>query len=296
MILVTGAAGLNGSAVVRELAKNRTPARALVRDRGKAAALDGSPGIEVFAGDMQRPETLGHALAGVERVLLISSADPAMADTQSVFIDACKKAGVRYVIKFSGRESGRGFDARKFRYTAMHEDVERYLERSGLAWSHLRPSQFMQVYLRETPTIMARGALFLPFEDIELAPVDIGDIAKAAYGLLVGSGHENRAFDMTGPEALTMAQIADCISAAIGKEARYVAVTLEERRKALLSAGTPSQMVDDLIDQAAERRKRPVSDIRLETHSLFRIRPTTFKEFAMRNAEIFRGLAGRLTA
>ena len=55
----------------------------------------------------------------------------------------------------------------------MHEQIERYLEGSGLAWTHLRPSQFMQVYLREVPTIVAENALFLPMGNAKLAPVDI---------------------------------------------------------------------------------------------------------------------------
>lgn len=287
MILVTGAAGISGTAVIRELTRNGTSARALVRDRARAIALEGLPGIEVVEGDMQRPQTLGRAFAGVERALMISSANPAMVEAQCTFVDACKSAGVRYVIKFSGKESGRGFDARAFRYATMHEDIERHLERSGLAWAHLRPSQFMQVYLREAPTIKAQSALLLPFEDIELAPVDIDDIAMAAYALLVGGDHENQAFEMTGPEALTMVEIAERISAAIGKEVRYVNVSLEERRAALLSAGTPTHFVDDLIDQAIERRKRPLSDIHLETHSRFGIRPTTFREFAIRNSQAF---------
>ena len=267
MILVTGAAGVSGAAVMRELARNGTSARALVRDRARATALEGLPGIEVVEGDMQRPETLRQALAGVERALVISTANPAMVDTQCTFIDACKNAGVRLVIKFSGKESGAGFDARKFRYGAMHEDIELHLERSGMAWAHLRPSQFMHVYLRETPAIAAQDELRLPFEDIELAPVDVEDVAKAAYALLVGTGHEGQAFEMTGPEALTMAEIAECISAAIGKPVRYVSITLEERRNALLSAGTPPHFVDDLIDQAVERRKRPLSEVHPETHS-----------------------------
>jgi uncharacterized protein YbjT (DUF2867 family) len=290
MILVTGAAGISGTAVIRELTRNGASARALVRDRARAMALEGLPGIEVIEGDMQRPETLGQALAGVERALMISTANPAMVDVQCAFIDACKKAGVRFVIKFSGKESGVGFDARKFRYGAMHEDIELHLERSGLAWAHLRPSQFMHVYLREASTISAQGALRLPFEDIALAPVDVEDVAKAAHALLVGTGYESQAFEMTGPEALTMAEIAERISAAVGKAVRYVNITLEERRAALLSAGTPPQFVDDLIDQAVERRKRPVSDIRLETHSRFGIRPTTFGEFAIRNSQAFGGL------
>src|SRR5260370_28333509 len=158
MSLITGPTGWSGPAVWREFARQKEPVRALVRNRAKARAFETFPIVEVVEGDMLRPETLGAALDGVDRVLLISSSNERMLETQCMFIDAAKKAGVRHTIKFSGAESGVGFNQRNFRFTRMHEDIERYLERSGLAWTHLRPSQFMQVYLREAPTIVAESA------------------------------------------------------------------------------------------------------------------------------------------
>src|SRR3989440_7745536 len=141
MILVTGANGLAGSTVIREFARTYSPVRALVRSRAKAQALETLPMVELVEGDMLRPETLADALSGVERVLLISSADQQMVETQCAFIDEAKKARVHHIVKFSGAESGIGFNQRNFRFTRMHEDVEHYLEQSGLAWTHLRPSQ-----------------------------------------------------------------------------------------------------------------------------------------------------------
>jgi nucleoside-diphosphate-sugar epimerase len=151
-----------------------------------------------------------------KRALMISSADARFAETQCAFIDSCRAAGVRHVVKFSGAESSIGYDPRKFRFTRMHEDVERYLEGSGLAWTDLRPSQFMQVCLREAPTIAAKGAIFLPFRDIRLSPIDIEDIAKIAFAVLRDGGHAGKSYDMTGPEALTMTEIAERTAAAIG--------------------------------------------------------------------------------
>lgn len=289
MILVTGAAGLNGSAVVREFSRNGVPVRALVRDRLKAKALTGLPHVELVEGDMDRAGTLSPALQGVGRVLMISSAGPQMVETQCRFVDACKVAGVAHVVKFSGKESGIGFDAKNFRFTRMHEDIERYLETCGLAWTHLRPSQFMQVYLREAPSIAGKGLLLLPFEDVKLSPVDVEDIAKIAFALLTQGGHESRAFDITGPEALSMADIAASISAAIGQTVRYQNVNPEERRRAMLAAGVPPFTVDALDEQAAERRRHPESRVDVGTHELFGVEPTTFAEFARRHAAAFRG-------
>jgi uncharacterized protein YbjT (DUF2867 family) len=289
-ILVTGAAGQSGSAVLREFAQHQNPVRALVRNRASARALHALPNIEVVEGDMLRPDTLDAALDGVDRALMISSANQQMVETQCAFIDASRNAGVRHIIKFSGAESGIGFDPEKFRFTRMHEQIERYLEGSGLAWTHLRPSQFMQVFLREVPTIKAKNALFLPLENIKLSPVDVEDIAKAAYALLRDGGvHEGKSYDMTGPEALTMTEIAERISAAIGRTIRYVNVSVADRRQALLAAGIPADFADALDEQAVERLKHPESRVYLGTHEVLGIKPTTFAEFALKHAPIFRG-------
>lgn len=287
MVLVTGATGLNGSAAIREFVRRGEPVRALVRSAARAASLGAPASVEVAEGDMRRPETLGAALDGVERVLMISSADGQLADTQRAFIDAAKRAGVRHIVKFSGL--GATLDT-PFRFNRMHAEIERYLERSGLEWTHLRPSQFMQIYFREAPTIAKEGVFRLPLEDARLAPVDVEDIAKAAFALLHGEGHERKAYEMTGPEALTMDEIAERLSNAIGKRIRYVHVAPEAKRQALLAAGAPAAFADAMDELFSERRKGGAeSVVNLGTHEALGLRPTTFEDFARRNAAIFRG-------
>jgi uncharacterized protein YbjT (DUF2867 family) len=174
----------------------------------------------------------------------------------------------------------------------MHEEIERYLERSGVGWTHLRPSQFMQVFLREVPTIAGEGAIFLPFEPTQqFSPVDVEDIAKVACELLVRDGHESKSYDMTGPEALSLRDIAARISEVAEKPVRVVTVTPADRRRALLAAGASAYFADALDEQTAERRRCPTSAVDLTTHALFGVRPTTFAEFAQRHANAFRGAA-----
>src|SRR5215813_6422108 len=97
MILVTGAAGLNGSAIVREFSRNGVAVRA----RSRAVALAELPYVELVEGDMARAETLDRILEGIDRALMISSSNPQMPETQRRFVDACKAAGVAHVVKFS---------------------------------------------------------------------------------------------------------------------------------------------------------------------------------------------------
>lgn len=290
MILVTGATGRSGAAVVREFARQGVPVRALVRDAAKGATLAPLPGVQLVGGDMLRPDTLGPALDGVARVLMISGARQRLVETQCAFIDAAKAAGVPHVVKFSGAESGVGFDAQAFRGTRAHEEVERYLERSGLAWTHLRPSQFMQNYLLEhARSIASEGAMYSPMRDATLAPIDIEDIAKIAVAMLRAEGQEGMRYDMTGPESLTMRDVAERISAAIGRPVQYVDVTLDEYRARLAAANVPAEFADILAEAYAERRKRPRSRLALGAHERFGVRPTTFAEFARREARGFVG-------
>jgi uncharacterized protein YbjT (DUF2867 family) len=288
MILVTGANGLAGSAVIREFARQHSPVRALVRSRANAQALGALPGVELVEGDMLRPETLAEALSGVDRALLLSSPDQQMVETQSAFIDAAKNAGVRKIVKFSGLNAS---VASPFLFNRMHAKIEGYLERSGVTWTHLRPSQFMSEYLRERPTIVAESAFFLPLQDAKLAPVDIEDIAKAAFALLHTSGHQGQRYEMTGPEALSMTEIAQQLSLVLGKTVRYINIPAAERKRALLAAGVPPYIADALDVQASERRKGATGEavVHPETHIALAIRPTTFAEFARRNAAELRG-------
>jgi len=289
MKLLTGATGAAGSFIANEFAQRREPVRILVRDRAKATALEKVPTVEIVEGDMSKPSSLGPALDGVDRVFMISSSLMDMVETQSAFIDASKAAGVRHVIKFSG------LDARPettFPFGLMHKQIEDHLESSGLAWTHLRPTGFMQEYLREAPSIMNDSAFYLALGDVPLNPVDLADVGKVGFFLLRDGGHEGERLNMTGPEALTMAEMADRISRSIGRPVRYVPVSRADRRQALIAHGIPPEFADALDSQVEERLKGELeSQVDLATHQLFQVKPTTFLEFAQRNAVAFRGAA-----
>ncbi len=291
MILVTGATGRPGSAVVREFAQRGEAVRALVRTPAKAPMLDGLAGVEIVEGDMLWPHTLGAAFEEIDRVLMISGAGPLMLETQCSFIDAALAAGVERIVKFSGKESFDGFDTTRFRSIRSHDQIERYLAGSGLRWTVLLPSQFMQMYFEEVPSIVADGEIRLPLGDTTLAPVDIEDIAKVAHAVLTTDGHDNQRYVMTGPEALTMADIAAWISQAVGSPVQYVDVRPEDKRREWLDAGYQPERADTFLQLFEERRRLGRSSINLSTHHRFGIEPTTFGEFAARNADVFSGRA-----
>jgi len=286
MILVTGATGLNGSTLVRRLSAKGVPVRALVRSTARAAGISSLPKVEIVEGDMARPETLTGALRGVDRAMLISSSDPAMLEVQSNFIAAARKAGVKHVVKLSGIIAE--LDS-PFRFARMHAEIERRLEASGMAFTHLRAGEFMHAYFRQVPSIVAKGALFLPMEDAKIASIDVGDIAEVAATVLTGPGHEGKIYPLTGPEALSMAEVAEKLSAATGKRIQYINVTPDEAKRAQLAAGMPPFTADALAELFAERRKGKEAHVSPVIPTIFGWQATSFDEFAARNAAIFRG-------
>jgi uncharacterized protein YbjT (DUF2867 family) len=289
-ILVTGATGLAGSAVIREFIKAGHPIRALVRDPARALAWAPFPNVHIVHGDMLRPETLTQALIGVDRVLLISASDDRMVETQSAFINAAQHSSVRHIVKFSGLSAAD--EDSSFIFGRMHKEVESYLEASTLAWTHLRPSQFMTEYLREVPTILAQGSIFLPLDEARLVPIDVVDIAKAAYLLLTTDGHEARTYAMSGPEALSMSEVAAHLSDAVGRTIHYVNVSRAQRSEALLRARLDPFLVDALDAQVVERLKGRESTVHSETHAALGIQASTLAEFVHRNAGAFLGESG----
>jgi uncharacterized protein YbjT (DUF2867 family) len=288
MILVTGATGLNGKELLHRLSAKGIAVRALVRNPAKAEAIAALPHVEIVQGDMARPETLAAALHDTDRAMLISSSDPMMLDVQSNFIDAARTAGVRHVVKLSGIMPE--LDS-AFRFARMHGEIEKRLEASGMAYTHLRAGEFMPAYFRQVPMIASKGAMFLPMEDARIASIDVGDIAEIAARVLTSSGHEGKTYPLTGPEALTMTEVAAKLSAATGETIRYVNVPPEDARRAQLAAGIPPYLADALFELFAERRNGKEGKVWPDAATLLGRPPTSFDEFAERNAAMFRGEA-----
>ena len=293
MILVSGATGLTGGEVVRQLSARGVPVRALVRDRGKAAALAALPHVEVVTGDMARPETLALPFAGVDRAMLISSSDATMFDVQSNFVTAAAKSGVAHVVKLSGIMPE--LDS-AFRFARMHGEAEKFLKASGMAFTHLRAGEFMASYLRQVPSIVAKSAIFLPMEDARIASIDTADVAAIAALVLTQDGHAGKTYPITGPEALTMAEVAAILSTVTGKPITYVNVPPEGAKRAQLASGLPPYLVDGLVELFAERRNGKESRVWPDAERLLGRRPTSFAEYAARNAAIFRGESAPLPA
>lgn len=283
MILVTGATGKVGREVVRQLVATGAPIRALVRDPVSASPIR-LPGVEVVTGDFSRPQTLPPALAGVERVFLLTPAHPDMLAYDTSVVDAAVAAGARRIVKVSvagGPDSGTQIGR-------WHWAGEKKVESSGLEFTFLRPTLYMQQMLVYARGISMTGAFSAPLGTGAIAVVDARDVAAVAVRALTEDGHSRQIYDLTGPEALTFDEMADAISKATGRGISYVHVAPEYALKQMLSDGVPRWLADDMLVLFASFREgygAAVSD----TVSRIARRPAgTFAQFAADYAQVFR--------
>jgi uncharacterized protein YbjT (DUF2867 family) len=240
MIAVFGATGQTGSEVTRQLVAKGVPTRVLVRNLQKAKTLAGL-GVEIVPADLEQPETLEAALRGAERAYFTTSGEATLLSPG--FYGAAKRAGVKHIVRTSGSFMVR--EPHGIRFDEWHHQAELNLERSGLVWTHLRPSYFMQNLVFQG----ASGRLALPFADRPVNLVDVRDIAAVATTALIGNGHEGQTYEITGPEALTFFEVAERLTAASGRTFTYTPVSEAEFAQMLTARRLPASVAADLAKE-----------------------------------------------
>jgi (4-alkanoyl-5-oxo-2,5-dihydrofuran-3-yl)methyl phosphate reductase len=242
MILVTGATGVVGGEAVRQLTAMGERVRVLVRN-----ALRFPEGVEVVRGDLSKPDTLGAAFEGVERVFLVA-AGPELPRLDRSAVDAASKAGVKHLVKLSAHIAS---VEPSIQIARWHLEGEMAVKESAMAWTILRPTTFASNALRWVGSIKAQGTVFQATGDGKVAVIDPRDVAAVAVTALTRGGHEAKEYVLTGPEALSGADQARAIGAAIRRPVRFVDVPEEVARSNMLKAGMPAAVVSAVLELMA---------------------------------------------
>ena len=238
MILVIGATGTVGSEVVRQLVATGERPRALVRDPATARQRLGDQ-VEHVVGDLDRPETIAAALAGVDRVFLLTTQSSRQPEWERAVIGPAARTGVGQLVKLS---VFRANEQSPLQVARQHGQAERVLAQSGLAATILRPVFFMQNLL----AMVHDGAIATAAGDGRVAMVDARDIAAVAVATLTGGGHAGKTYTLTGPEALSFYQVASVLSRQTGRPLRHVRVPPDKVRVALQGRGVAAWYADDM--------------------------------------------------
>jgi uncharacterized protein YbjT (DUF2867 family) len=273
MILITGASGNVGSEVLKQASAAKLHIRAAYLSPDKAK--DAPSGVETVRMDYAKPDTIRAALDGIEKVFLVGPPAPNLAELEGQFVDQAKTSGVRHIVKLSA------LGGRKAIFPGLHRDSEEKIEASGIPYTFLRPNGFMQNFVNyNSGTINARNAFYAAQENGAVSHIDVRDIAAVAVKVLSSGGHEGKAYSLTGPEALTNAQIAEKLSQALGRPIRYVDVPPGDFKKSLLSAGMPEWSVNALIDLQRLYREGGASMVDPTVEALLGRKATSFDIFA----------------
>jgi (4-alkanoyl-5-oxo-2,5-dihydrofuran-3-yl)methyl phosphate reductase len=281
MILVTGATGTVGREVVAQLLVAGEKVRALSRDLSKAQFDDG---VQLVAGDLTKPETLPAALAGVDRVFSLA-VGPQIGAQEGNLAQASKKAGVRRIVNISvlgAGDSGRGGIAE------WHSAGERAIQNSGIPWTFVRPGAFMSNALFWRGSIKSFGKVFSNYGDGKTTPIHPRDIAAVAVRALTAPGHEEKAYPLTGPQAITVAEQVTILSDAIGKPIQYVSITDEVAREQMQKAGVPTPYIDALLPFGAHVRAGGAARVLDTVRQITSKQPLTFADWAREHADAFR--------
>jgi uncharacterized protein YbjT (DUF2867 family) len=239
-ILVTGATGTIGSEVFRRLAATGERPRALVRDAHSALARLGD-GAEHVVGDLDRPETLDVAMAGVDRVFLLTRQSSRQGAQERNVIDAALRASVRRVVKLS---VFRADERSPLRIARQHRDAERALEASGLAYAIVRP-----VFLMQNLLAMVRGdAIRTAAGAGRVAMVDARDVAATAVAALTRGGGDGKTYTLTGPQPLSFDEVAEIVSQQTGARVRHQHVAPDDVRRAVERSGVEAWFAADMVE------------------------------------------------
>ncbi|HET6919979.1 MAG TPA: SDR family oxidoreductase [Jiangellaceae bacterium] len=234
---VTGSTGRLGGRVAARLAAAGVSQRLVVRDLARAPTLDGAPVASAEYGD---PDAGVRALTGIRTLFMVSGSEtPDRVDRHRTFVDAAVSAGVEHVVYLSFY--GAAPDA-TFTLARDHWATEEHIRASGLHWTFLRDNLYLDFF----PAMVGDdGIIRGPAANGRVAAVAQDDIAEVATAVLRDpAAHEGQTYDLTGPEALTMSDVADQLSWATERVVGYIPETLDDAYRSRADYGAPDWQVD----------------------------------------------------
>jgi len=247
MIVITAASGRLGKAIADEL-EIIVPLKSIRLAARTTEKLDDHKvrGFTVVKADYDRKETFDSAFEGAETVMLISGEGPndLRFRQHKDAIDFAKKAGVKRIVYTSVVNPSH---SSRFIWAGAHADTEAYLKKSGIAYTHLRDNPYAANLDELLHHAKETGTFAIPGAKGKVAYVTHGDIAAAAAKVLVETGHENKEYDMTGPEALTGFDIADIVSDILGVPVNGVDADFISFAAMFASMGLPQPVIEGLI-------------------------------------------------
>ncbi|MGA4959441.1 NAD(P)H-binding protein [Streptomyces lavendulocolor] len=277
MILVTGATGNIGSALLADLhARGVGPLRGLTRDAARASFPQG---VETVEGDFAEPDSLKPALKGVRSLFLV----PRLGSDADI-LEAARQAGVEHVVLVSS------ITVQTHPHLGPAQEnlaVEQLLKETGMAWTILRPTQFASNALMWAPSIRGRETVRAPYAGTALPTIHPADIASVARVALTEPGHHGCTYALTGPESVTARQQVEAIAAVLGREVPFAEISRRQAHAQMVAVFGP-EAADAVLDVTGGDVNPELLMVRDTVSRVTGAPARPFRQWAAENADAFR--------
>ncbi|MEU8165007.1 NAD(P)H-binding protein [Micromonospora sp. NPDC049004] len=288
-VLVTGATGRIGRAVVDQLTDAGVPVRALVRRSESAATLP--TGVDVITGDLTVPESLDAALRAVSTVFLVWTAPP---QTAAAVIDRLAAHAQRVVYLSAPHRTPHPFFQQPNPMAALHAEIEQLIAASGLESTIIRPGMFASNALFWwAASIRSDGVVRWPYGAAETAPVDDRDVTAVVARTLYEDGHAGGDYVLTGPESLSQAEQVSIIGDVLGRPITFEELPPDEFRR---QTPESSRSAADMLLAAWNATMGQPAYVTSTVSDQLGRPPGTFRQWATDHAAAFTEVGGSVTA
>jgi uncharacterized protein YbjT (DUF2867 family) len=274
-----------GSLLTEALVARGVEFSVMLRPGDSGDRIAGEPGVTSTDGDFDDPASLRRALEGVDRAFLLTNSSEQTEAQQIAFVEAARAQRVSHVVYLSQLAADPRSPVRFLRY---HGAVEAALVNSTVGWTFVRPNLILQAYI-PFATVIGQGLLQAPIGDAPVSVVDARDIAAVAAAALTEDGHVGKTYTVTGPTAVTHAEIASELGSAIGRPVRFETIPPEAFLAALTGAGMPEWQAEGLVEDYAHYDRGEASAVSPDVAQVTGTSPRNLHDFAHDYARAFGG-------
>ncbi|MFP5509975.1 MAG: NAD(P)H-binding protein [Alphaproteobacteria bacterium] len=282
MITVFGATGTTGAPLVDTLLAKDATVRAVTSDTSKLDALK-AKGCVAVAADFADPTALARACDGAEKIYLVTPAHRDMRQWKANVVAAAKAAGVRHIVVATGLGAS---PKAGLTFGKWHSETQELLKQSGLDWTFVQPTYFMQNLLWQAGNIAKDGVYY---DDLggPVAWIDAHDIADVAAEALTAPGYEGKALGLTGPEALAGEDIAALLSEVTGRTVTCAPLSAEDAKAGMVAGGMQDEVAGAMVELASIAPKGYLAGIETTVSDVLRRPARRFADFVAENRDAF---------
>jgi uncharacterized protein YbjT (DUF2867 family) len=281
-VLVTGATGNTGTGLVAALLRAGVGVTVFVRNATKAEPMKAG-GAEVVVGDLDNPEAIVPAIDGIDKIYLLTWNGPTQIQHAENVIKAARSIGNIHLVRHSMWGPGGS------RIIKQGDQIEQAIKSSGLPWTLLKPTFFMQNTMMAAQTISSQGVIYWDMKDGRLGMIDVRDIVDAALAVLTGAGHEGKSYILTGPAAISFHDVARTFTDILGKKVMYVSVPGEAALKSMTDMGMPEWIARGYIELSEGFSNNFADSVTSDVATLTGHPARSFEQFVRDHAQVFGG-------